>query len=63
MEIEESPLFAEVTKIIQGGPTDTNYGWECVFQYGDNKTYIPLKVIGVNRLYELHCVNGIRRIC
>jgi hypothetical protein len=48
MEIEESPLFAEVTKIIQGGPTDTNYGWECVFQYGDNKTYIPLKVIGVN---------------
>lgn len=54
MEIENTPLWDEANGILTGGATTTNYYWDVVIHYGENKDkdYTPLATIAVNNVRD-----------
>lgn len=57
MELENTPLWTEVEKIIGSGPTTTNYGWEAYVNTPE-ETLIPLNCMSVNIIRAYHDCYG-----
>lgn len=53
MELEDTPLWKEVVKILDEGPTDSNYGWEA-YIHTPKETLQPISLRSVNILRSYH---------
>ena len=53
MEIEDTPLWTEARKILDGPATSANYGWQA-FVHTSDETLVPLNLPSVNFIRSYH---------